>query len=209
MGKQDGLKTEALIRLERPSDYEAVERLTYEAFETAILAERTRTVEHYLAHIMRGADCFVPELDFVGETASGIVSSIFFNRLTVMRPDGSELETLTFGPVSVRPGFQRQGLGSSIIRHALDRAGELGHGAVIIIGHPEYYPRFGFKPAGGFNLTVSGGQVFDAFQALEIEKGFLGALGGECQPGEVFGFDREAFEAWNEGFLERYGSGAR
>ena len=55
------------IRLEKPNDYDAVERLTFEAFETMTLPGRTHTDEHYLVRLLRGVSAFVPELDFVGE----------------------------------------------------------------------------------------------------------------------------------------------
>jgi len=122
------------IRLETPTDYAAVERLTFEAFETMTLPGRTRTNEHYLAHLMRGAAAFVPELDFIGEVDNEIAANIMYTTSKVVRPDGGMLETLTFGPVSVAPHLQKRGLGAQIIRRSLERARELGYGAVIMSG---------------------------------------------------------------------------
>ncbi|MDR1620931.1 MAG: N-acetyltransferase [Synergistaceae bacterium] len=195
--------------LETPADYAAVERLTFAAFETMELPGRTRTDEHYLAHIMRGAAAFVPELDFVGEIVidgdslnpcGEIVANIMYTKSKIVRPDGGEIETLTFGPVSVKPELHNRGLGAEIIHHSLDRARELGYGAVIIVGHPRYYPRFGFKPAGGYNLTMPDGAAFDAFMALELAPGYLGADGGEWYEDKVFEIGQAAFDTWNKTF---------
>jgi predicted N-acetyltransferase YhbS len=186
------------IRLERPEDHRAVEHLTLAAFNTFTFPDGSkpeRVQEHYLAHIMRGAAAFVPELDFVGEFDGEIIANIMFTKSAV-RLDGNRLETLTFGPVSVKPKLQNHGFGTKIIRHGLDRARELGFGAVIIIGHPKYYPRFGFKPASAFNLTLPDGNAIDPFMALEIKDGYLGANGGKWYEDDVFKIDREAFEDW-------------
>ncbi|MDR1508281.1 MAG: GNAT family N-acetyltransferase [Synergistaceae bacterium] len=188
------------IRLEQLSDYAAVERLTFEAFETMKLPGRTHTNEHYLAHIMRGATAFVPELDFVGEIDGEIVANIMYTKSKIVRLNGCEVETLTFGPVSVRPELHNHGLGAEIIHHSLGRVSELGYGAVIIVGHPEYYLRFGFKHASEYNLTMPDGAALDAFMALEIAPGYLGADGGKWYEDKVFEIDQAAFDAWNKTF---------
>jgi predicted N-acetyltransferase YhbS len=189
------------IRLETPADYAAVEWLTFEAFETMTLPRRTATCEHYLAHLMRGAAAFVPELDFVGEADGEIIANIMYTKSKIVRPRGSLLETLTFGPVSVTPRLHKRGLGAQIIRHSLERARELRYGAVVIVGHPDYYPRFGFKPAHLYNLTMPDGSVFDAFMALELREGYLGTEGGTWYEDKVFEIDDAAFEVWNKSFM--------
>ncbi|MDR3202099.1 MAG: N-acetyltransferase [Bifidobacteriaceae bacterium] len=199
-----------IIRLEQPRDYAATEHLTLAAFRTFAFADGSRperTDEHYLAHIMRGVAAFVPELDFVGEAGGQIVANIMFTKSMVIRPDGTELDTLTFGPVSVKPELHSQGLGSEIIRHSLDRARELGHGAVVIVGHPKYYPRFGFRPARDYHLTMPDGSAIDPFMALELRSGYLGAEGGEWHEDDVFKMDRTAFEEWDAQFHS--GGGAK
>jgi predicted N-acetyltransferase YhbS/uncharacterized protein YdhG (YjbR/CyaY superfamily) len=188
------------IRLETPADHAAAERLTFAAFETMELPGRTHTDEHYLVHIMRGAAAFVPELDFVGEFDGELIAHIIYTRSKIVRPSGEELETLTFGPVSVKPELHNRGFGAEIIRHSLGRARELGCGAVIIVGHEEYYPRFGFKSASTYHLTMPDGGSFDAFMALELSEGYLGKNGGKWHEDKVFEIDQAAFEAWNKEF---------
>jgi predicted N-acetyltransferase YhbS len=188
------------IRLEEPRDYTAVEWLTLAAFKTFTFPDGSkpeRPNEHYLVHIMRDAAVFVPELDFIGEIDGEIVANIMFSKSKVVRPNGDVLNTLTFGPVSVEPRLHGQGLGTQIIRYALERARELGFGAVIIMGHPRYYPRFGFRPASDFNLTLPDGSAIEPFMALELSDGYLGKDGGTWYEDEVFEIDQSAFEAWD------------
>jgi predicted N-acetyltransferase YhbS len=189
------------IRHETPKDYSAVEKLTFAAFETMTLPGRTHTCEHYLAHLLRGVPAFVPELDYVGEDGGSIIANIMYSKSKVVRPNGVELETLTFGPVSVAPELHSRGLGTEIIRFSLDRARELGFGAVIIVGHPNYYPRFGFKTAREFNLAMPDGSSFDAFMALELRNGFLGFEGGTWYEDNVFDIDQTALSEWHKDFL--------
>jgi predicted N-acetyltransferase YhbS len=188
------------IRPEQPEDRIAVERLTLAAFKTFTFPDGSkpeRPSEHYLAHILRGAAVFVKELDFVGEADGEIVASIMFTKSKVFRPDGSETPALTFGPVSVKPELHGQGLGGELIRHSLARARELGYGAVVIMGHPNYYPRFGFKAASSFNLALPDGSAPEPFMALELVDGYLGATGGKWHEDEVFEIDDVSFMEWD------------
>jgi putative acetyltransferase len=82
------------------------------------------------------------------------------------------------GPVAVLPAAQRRGLGAQLIRTGLERCRMLGYAYVVVLGHPEYYPRFGFEPANGFGLRCEFPVPPEAFMALELRRGGLaGALG--------------------------------
>lgn len=191
------------IRPEEPRDYVAVERLTLAAFETFTYPDGSRdpfVKEHYIVHTMRDVPAFVPELDFVGELDGEIVANIIYTKSKVVRTDGSEVTTLTFGPVSVKPELHGQGLGSEIIRHSLTRAGELGFGAVIIVGHPGYYPRFGFKAASEYGLTMPDGSTMEPLMAMELADGYLGTEGGAWHGDDVYEIDQNAFEEWDAHF---------
>lgn len=188
------------ITLENPDDLQAVEALTFEAFETMTLPGRTYTDEHYLAHLIRDSSAFIPELDFIGTVDGDLVANIMYTKSKVVRPNGEEILTITFGPVSVKPELQGQGYGSAIIRHSLEMAYKLGYGAVIILGHPDYYSRFGFKPASTYHLTLPDGSAFDAFMALELRQDYLGTSGGKWYEDKVFEIDETAFSEWHEAF---------
>ncbi|MDR1147620.1 MAG: N-acetyltransferase [Spirochaetaceae bacterium] len=198
------------IRIERQTDYVAVERLTFAAFETMELPGRTHTNEHFLAHLLRGDPDFVPELDFVAEQNGEIVGNIIHSKCAVIRPDGTETEALVFGPVSVKPELHRQGVGTMLIEHSLRRARELGYKAVLITGHPDYYRRFGFVPASAYGITTLDGKSFDAFMALELDEGYLGMDGGRwkcCKAFDICENDTAAFRRFHLAFTNKNTSG--
>lgn len=171
-----------ILRPERPEDYFAVEQLTFEAF---LDMPHSGGNEALLAHKMRAVSGFVPELDFVAEIEGKVVGNILYTKSKVVGPDG-EWETLTFGPLSVSPTCQRQGIGEALIRHTLDIARQLGYRAVLIFGHEEYYPRFGFVNAETYGITTADGQNFPAFMALPLSEGALDGVKGKLIYDPVF-----------------------
>ena len=114
-------KDDFVIRLETPHDYREVEHITREAFWNHYLPGCD---EHYLAHILRGSSCFLPELDFVAELDGKIVGNIMYTRAVVFCDDGIEFPVLSFGPVSVLPDFQKYLCGSHVV-YFLDCADRL------------------------------------------------------------------------------------
>ncbi|MDR1321240.1 MAG: GNAT family N-acetyltransferase [Gracilibacteraceae bacterium] len=168
---------ETTLRLEKKSDWKTVEQITYRAFHDAPPAGANDDgMEALLARKLRSCAAFVPKLDYVAELNGSVIGSIMYTRSKVAG-DGGEWETLTFGPVSVLPKYQRGGVGSALIRQTLEIARELGYRAVLIFGHESYYPRFGFRPASEFGITTADGENFPAFMALPL---YDGALDGVC-----------------------------
>jgi len=173
----------AILRKEKKSDWKAVEQITYRAFRDA---PPTGTDddgnEALLARKLRSRDAFVPELDYVAELNGVVIGNIMYTRSKVVsNGDGGtprEWETLTFGPVSVLPKYQRDGVGGALIYKTLELARKLGYRAVLIFGHESYYPRFGFKPASDFGITTADGKNFPAFMALPLYNGALDGVHG-------------------------------
>ncbi|MDR1891503.1 MAG: N-acetyltransferase [Oscillospiraceae bacterium] len=166
-------RTDITIRNERPEDYTAILPLTYEAFLPVDFPGRRRMDEHYLIYLLKGSKSVIPELCFVAELNNKIVGHILYTNSVVLRPDDSKTETLTFGPLSVSPQYQRQGIGAALVRHSLKKAQELGYGAVLITGITDYYPKLGFKRAREFGLTLEDGTAEDYFMAYELIPGYL------------------------------------
>ena len=194
------------IRLEQLPDCDEVERLTLAAFltfEAEGVPKREIPNEHFLIRLLRDDPAFVPDLDFVTELERKLVGNIMYSKCEILRPDGSVTEALVFGPVSVLPEYQRQGIGARLIEHSLVRAKELGYGAVVITGHTAYYPRFGFVPASRFGLRMPDGSAFDAFMALELREGYLGMAGGIWKCCAAFDAveNEEAFQAFHREFI--------
>lgn len=185
------------LRPERPSDHRAVELLTREAFWGT---EMPRCMEHLLVRRLRGAASFIPELDYVAEVDGEVVGNVMWSRASVVEqtPDGEVTrDVLTFGPLSVLPACQASGVGSALMRHTLAEAARLGHRAVVVYGHPDYYPRFGFVRAADVGITAPGGATFDGLMALALVPGGLDGVRGEVHEDPVFGVDAADAEAFD------------
>ncbi|MDR0863219.1 MAG: N-acetyltransferase [Oscillospiraceae bacterium] len=197
------------IRNETPEDYKALLRLTYDAFLTLDYPGRRRMDEHYLLHLLRSSPSVIRELTFVAERDGEVVGHILYTHSAISRPDGGETATLTFGPLSVLPQYQRSGIGAALVRHSMDRARELGHGAVLITGVTDYYPKLGFRRAREFGLTLEDGTAPDAFMAYELTDGYLGADGGVARflapEYELAETDDAGYAAFHERFRAEFG----
>lgn len=165
----------AALRREKKPDWKTVEQITYRAF---LNAEYADGAEALLAQKLRSRPAFVPELDYVAELDGDVIGNIMYTRSKIVNDIGGEWETLTFGPVSVLPKYQRDGVGSRLIRDTLAIARDMGFCAVLIFGHESYYPRFGFKPASEFRITTDDGKNFPAFMALPLYDGALDGVHG-------------------------------
>lgn len=189
------------IRPETPADHAAVEALTREAFWNVY---RPGCVEHYLLHRLRGSPGYLPHMHLLALEGEAIVGSIVYSRSRVQGAEGTGWDALTFGPLSVLPGRQRQGIGSALVRHTLALAREAGERAVIILGSPAYYGRFGFGPAEQYGLTLPDGSSFDAFMALPLYPGALAGVRGIYREDAAFqGIDDAAVEAYDRGFAPK------
>ena len=193
----------ATLRIEKKSDWKAVEQITYRAFRDAPpTGADDDGMEALLARKLRGCAAFVPELDYVAELNGSIIGNIMYTRSKVTGDD-NEWDTLTFGPVSVLPKYQRQGVGSALIHKTLETARELGHRGVLIFGHKNYYPRFGFRPASEFGITTADGKNFPAFMALPLNDGAFDGVHGRLICDEVYSkLDKEESDKLNAKLAE-------
>ena len=166
------------IRLETPADYRAVEELTREAFWTFWEPDQKICNEHLLVRRLRSAPSFVPELDFVAELDGSIVGHIIYTKSKIVDNSGKENETLTFGPLSVLPEYQNTGIGQKLMLHSFEEARLLGYRAVLIFGHPDYYPRVGFLRAAEFGIVTADGHTRDAFMVRQLYDGALDGIQG-------------------------------
>lgn len=121
------------IRQEKPAEYQAVERLTYQAFKELNLTENWRPTEHFIVHLLRESADFIPELSLVSETDQGkLTGHIMSSKAKLRLPDHTEKAVLTVGPLIVHPEAQNTGVGSALIKHSVQKAKELGIGGLII-----------------------------------------------------------------------------
>ena len=156
------------IREERPGDFDEVHTIHAAAFG--------RELEAKLADDLRPiAD---PLVSLVAELDGRIVGHIIGTPVTV---DGyaPPVPAMAFGPLGVVPEHQRDGIGGALMRAAIEACRALGVPFVVLLGHPEYYPRFGFRPAFDYGLTFAGQQPHPAAMALELKSGAMTGLCGE------------------------------
>ncbi|HEY5593009.1 MAG TPA: N-acetyltransferase [Paludibacter sp.] len=141
------------IRQEKPADYPAVFELIEEAFRNL---EVSNHQEQFFVERLRKSEAFIPELSLVALLENKIVGHIVLSKIKI-KNDEKEFQTLILAPVSVLPEFQNWGIGSQLIKAAHQKALELGFKSVILVGHKDYYPRFGYKKAVEFGIK----QPFD------------------------------------------------
>mgnify|MGYP005833858151 CR=1 FL=1 len=165
------------IRPERAEDEAAVRQVVELAFG--------RPVEARLVELLRRREQII---SLVAEIDGQVVGHIMFAEVTV---GGWACNVLGLAPLAVLPARQGQGVGSALVRQGLEACRQAGAAAVIVLGHPTYYPRFGFTPASSFGLRYenphfSPEQIEAAFMALELVPGGLAGVGGLVGLGPEF-----------------------
>ncbi len=152
------------IRREQPGDEAAVHRvnaLAFAGFDEATMVDALR------------ANSGVT-LSLVAELDGSVVGHILFSPVSI-DPEGT---AIGLAPMAVLPGHQRRGIGGRLVREGLELLRAAGHGAVVVLGHPEYYPRFGFGRASGFGLRCEFECPDEAFMAIELSPGALANRAG-------------------------------
>ena len=148
------------IRPERDGDAEAIHAVTAAAFRSAAEANLVDALRQQRASI----------ISLVADAGALVVGHILFSPVTL---GGADLGILGLAPMAVSPERQRQGIGSELVRAGLDAARVRGAAAVVLVGHPAFYPRFGFIPASRFGLRCEYDVPDDVFMALELDPGAL------------------------------------
>lgn len=185
------------IRLEEEKDFKSVEYMTREAFWDLY---KPGCDEHLLVNKIRKVSAFVKELDFVAYNKDTVVGNIIYSKAKVLNKENKEFEVLCMGPITVLPSYQKQGIGSLLMNHSIEKARQLGYKGIIIFGNPDYYHRFGFVDAKEYNIQTSWGDNFDAFMALELCDGSLTGVSGKFCEDEVFKIDSKELEDFEKQF---------
>ena len=184
-----------VIRNENPSDYDRVEALTREAFYNIYIPG---CVEHYLVHIMRDHEDFIPELDLVLELDGEIIGNIMYTKAKLTDEAGRVKEILTFGPVSVLPAYQRRGYGKQLMEHSFQKALELGYDTIVIFGSPANYVSRGFQSCRKHNVFLEGGKYPAAMMVKELTPGVLAGHAWTYQDSPVMAISEEAAFAYDD-----------
>lgn len=150
------------IRLEKPEDVPAIRIVNERAFGSSSEAD-------IVDALRRNGKATI---SLVAEDEGRVIGHILFSPVTVETGE-RELAGLGLAPVAVLPEFQNRGVGSSLVEQGIERCREAGHSFVVVLGHPHYYPRFGFTPASRFGIKCEYDVADENFMAMELREGAL------------------------------------
>ncbi|MFC4387922.1 GNAT family N-acetyltransferase [Gracilibacillus marinus] len=174
---------EIIIRQEQGLDYQATEAVVKEAFRHVEQSDKT---EHLLVNKIRKTDAFIPELSLVACLPDQtIIGHIMLSEIKI-KYQSEETVSLALAPVSVLPAYQRKGVGSQLIYKAIKKAEQLGYLSIIVLGHEDYYPRFGFREAALWQIQPPFDVPQEAFMVLELREGALEKVQGVVEYSEAF-----------------------
>ena len=197
--KQNDIK----IRLETQSDYREVENLVREAFWNVY---RPGCSEHYVIHVLRDDPAFVKELDFVMEQDGRLIGQNMFMRTVIAADDGRVIPILTMGPIGITPELKRRGYGKYLLDFSLQKAAELGFGAVAFEGNIGFYGKSGFDYAEKFGLRyhdLPEGADASFFLCKELISGYLDGVTGVYQTPQGYYVDDADVEKFDKTFPEK------
>jgi putative acetyltransferase len=149
-----------VVRPEHPADFASVRKINEEAFGQPTEAD---LVDALRMHVF-------PYISLVAQADEQLVGHIFFSPVSIQSEESTFL-ALGLAPMAVLPGFQRQGIGSQLVREGLRECLRIGHSVVVVLGHPGYYPRFGFAPAKPQGILCQ--YPADVFMVAELTPGAL------------------------------------
>ncbi|MCI5503987.1 MAG: N-acetyltransferase [Eubacterium sp.] len=189
-----------IIRLERKEEYRKVETLVRESFWNVY---RPGCMEHYVLNQLRDDPAFVPELDFVMEQNGELIGQNMFMRANIKADDGREVPIMTMGPICISPERKRKGYGKILLDYSLERAKELGCGAVCFEGNIDFYGKSGFTYASTFGIRYHGlpeGEDASFFLCKELIPGYLDDVTGVYETPQGYYVDEAEVEAFDQEF---------
>ncbi|MEA4804678.1 GNAT family N-acetyltransferase [Acetobacterium wieringae] len=195
---------EIKIRNEEESDYQRVEEITRKCFWNLYIPGCN---EHYLVHVMRSHEDFLPALDLVIEVDNQIIGNIMYTRAKLIDESGAEKEILTFGPVCILPEYQRKGYGKKLIEYSFELAVALGYDVIVIFGNPNNYVSRGFKSCKRYNICLENDIYPSAMMVKELKPEVLDGRKWVYHQSPVFEIDEqeaERFEAGLESLEKKY-----
>lgn len=193
-------RNDITIRLERKEEYREIENLVRESFWNVY---RPGCLEHYVLHCLRDDPAFVPELDFVMTKDGKLIGQNMFMRAVIKADDGREIPIMTMGPICIMPEFKRQGYGKILLDYSLEKAAELGAGALCFEGNIDFYGKSGFDYASRFGVRYHGlpeGEDASFFLCKELVPGYLEGITGEYATPEGYFVDEEKAEEFDKAF---------
>ena len=194
------MKDNIVIRSEEKGEYRKVENMVRESFWNVY---RPGCMEHYVLHQLRKDAAFVPELDLVMERDGELIGQNMFMRAWIAADDGSKIPIMTMGPICIAPQWKRKGYGKILLDYSLEKAKELGCGALCFEGNIDFYGKSGFREASEFGIRYHGlpeGEDASFFLCKELIPGYLDEVTGEYTTPEGYLVDETAVEEFDRQF---------
>ena len=188
------------IRLEKKEEYHEVEKMVRESFWNVY---RPGCLEHYVLNQLRNDPAFVKELDFVMEKDGRLIGQNMFMRANIKADDGRDIPIMAMGPICITPELKRKGYGKLLLDYSLEKAKELGCGAVCFEGNIDFYGKSGFTTADKFGIRYHGlpeGEDAPFFLCKELIPGYLDGITGEYAPPQGYFVDEAEAEAFDKEF---------
>lgn len=188
------------FRQEENADHRTVEELVRGAFWNVY---RPGCSEHYVLHVLRSDPAFVKELDFVMEMDGRIIGQNMFMKTVINADDGRVVPVLTMGPICITPELKRHGFGKKLLDFSLEKAAEMGFGAVLFEGNIAFYGKSGFDYSRSFGIRYhdmpeDADQSF--FLCKELIHGYLDGITGVYQTPQGYYVDDGDVEAFDRSF---------
>ena len=193
-------KNDYLIRLEKIEERREVENMVRESFWNVY---RPGCFEHYVLHCLRNDPDFVPELDFVMEKDGRLIGQNIFMHAVIKADDGREIPIMTMGPICIRQELKRQGYGKILLDFSLQKATELGCGALCFEGNIGFYGKSGFDYASKLGIRYHGlpaGADASFFLCRELVPGYLDGITGEYTTPQGYFVDEAKAEDFDKDF---------
>lgn len=188
------------IRLERKEEQREVENLIREAFWNVY---RPGCLEHYVIHTLRNDPAFVFELNFVMEKDGKIIGQNMFMRAVIKADNGKDIPIMTMGPICIAPEFKRKGYGKILLDYSLEKAKELGCGAVCFEGNILFYGKSGFTYASEYGLRyhdLPEDADSSFFLCKELIPNYLKGITGEYTPPKGYFVNEKEAENFDKSF---------
>ena len=191
------------IRLEKAEEQREVENLVREAFWNVY---RPGCSEHDVLHTLRRDPAFVKELDFVMECGGVLIGQNMFMRAAITADDGREVPILTMGPIGITPTLKRRGYGKKLLDYSLEKAAEMGFGAVLFEGNIAFYGKSGFDYAEKFGIRyhdLPEGADASFFLCRELIPGYLDGVTGVYHTPQGYYVADDEVEQFDKSFPPR------
>ena len=197
------MKDSIIIRTEKEKEYREVENLVRESFWNVY---RPGCLEHYVLHQLRKDAAFVPELDFVMEMGEQIIGQNMFMKAEIQADDGRKIPIMTMGPICIAPDLKRKGYGKILLDYSLEKAKELGCGAICMEGNIDFYGKSGYRRASEFGIRYYGlteDEDASFFLCRELIPGYLDGITGEYAPPQGYYVDEQEAAAFDKTFYNK------